>query len=158
MKIQLRKQLVNQIENPSKVKINELASEGAELESELNSYLSRFLVGTLDPDLAGNKPDIFIKNLQNNKLGNFSRKYIITAEHNDEVIGILIALPEKESGIHIYSLHVAPEYRNKGAASALLTSCINDMYTKNIEYLLIDVHRDNKPAYNLYKKFGFIEV
>ncbi len=35
---------------------------------------------------------------------------------------------------------------------------MNDMHKKNIEDIIIDVHIDNKPAYDLYKKFGFIEV
>ncbi|MEW8994322.1 GNAT family N-acetyltransferase [Clostridium sp.] len=158
MRIQLRKNSYNQIESPFQFKINELVIQGAELESKLNIYLSRFIEGTLDPDLSGKKPDKFIENLKNNVLGDFSKRYIITAHCKDEVIGILIALPGRKNEMHIYSLHVAPDHRNKGVASTLLATCVNDMHKKNIEDIIIDVHIDNKPAYTLYKKFEFVEV
>lgn len=158
MSIQLRKRLINQIEKPFQFKISELVLEGAELESKLNTYLSMFIEGTLDTDLSGKKPDKFIENLRNNILGDFSKRYIITAQCKDDVIGILIALPGSVNEMHIYSLHVAPDHRNKGVASTLLATCVNDMHKKNIEDIIIDVHIDNKPAYDLYKKFGFIEV
>nr|WP_081897105.1 hypothetical protein [Clostridium sp. KNHs214] len=32
------------------------------------------------------------------------------------------------------------------------------MYFNNIKEIILDVDIDNKPAYNLYKKFGFKEV
>lgn len=158
MRMQLRKKLINQIEIPFQFKISELALGEVELESKLNIYLSKFIEGTLDPDLSGKKPDKFIENLRNNILGDFSKRYIITAQCKDEVIGILIALPRSMNEMHIYSLHVAQKERNKGVASKLLATCINDMYTKDIEDIIIDVHTDNKPAYDLYKKFGFTEV
>ncbi|WP_346867779.1 MULTISPECIES: hypothetical protein [unclassified Clostridium] len=94
MSIQLRKRLINQIEKPFQFKISELVLEGEELKSKLNTYLSMFIEGTLDPDLSGKKPDKFIENLRNNILGDFSKRYIITAQCKDEVIGILIAYLE----------------------------------------------------------------
>lgn len=47
-------------------------------------------------------------------------------------------------------------YRNKGVGSTLLSRCINDMCISNVKDIILDVHLDNKPAYNLYKKFDFI--
>ncbi|GAA0122023.1 MAG: GNAT family N-acetyltransferase [Clostridium argentinense] len=157
MKVRLKKSLIGQVENTSKFEIKKLTLEGAELEKELVYCLSKFIEGTLDPDLAGKKPDKFIANLKNGVLGDFSKRYIITAYDNDEVIGILIGFPEEGERIHIYSLHVSPEYRNRGVGSALLSRCINDMYMKNVKDIIIDVHADNKPAYHLYKKVGFVE-
>lgn len=29
------------------------------------------------------------------------------------------------------------------------------MHEKNVQEILIDVHEDNTPAYNLYRKYGF---
>ncbi|WP_291579721.1 GNAT family N-acetyltransferase [Clostridium sp. UBA6640] len=156
MKVQLKKSLIGQVENSSKFQIKKLTSEGGELEKELAYYLSKFIEGTLDPDLSGKKPDKFIANLKNGVFGDFSKRYIITAHDNDEVIGILIGLPQEEQIMHIYSVHVSHKYRNRGAASALLSTCINDMYMRNVKDIIIDVHVDNKPAYNLYKKFGFV--
>lgn len=157
MKVQLKKSLIGQAENPSKFQIKKLTLEGAELEKELAYCLSKFIEGTLDPDLAGKKPDKFIANLKNGVFGDFSKRYIIAAYDSDEIIGILIGLPQEGERMHIYSVHISPKYRNRGAASALLSTCINDMYMRNVKDIIIDVHVDNKPAYNLYKKFGFVE-
>ncbi len=131
--------------------------EGTELEKELAYCLSKFIEGTLDPDLAGKKPDKFITNLKNGIFGDFSKRYIIAEYDNDEVIGILIGFPQEDQIMHIYSLHVSSRYRNRGVAYELLSTCINDMWMKSIKDIILDVHVDNKPAYNLYKKFGFVE-
>lgn len=69
-----------------------------------------------------------------------------------------MGLPQERELLHIYGLHVEPEYRNKGVASTLLSKCINDMFIRNVREILLDVHTDNKPAYNLYKKFDFHEI
>ncbi|ARC86367.1 acetyltransferase domain protein [Clostridium argentinense CDC 2741] len=127
------------------------------MEEKLIYCLSIFTEGTLDPDLAGKKPDKFITNLKNGIFGDFLKRYIIAAYDSDDVIGILIGFPEEGERMHIYSVHVSPKYRNRGAAPELLSTCINDMYMRNVKDIIIDVHADNKPAYNLYKKFGFVE-
>lgn len=113
--------------------------------------------GILDPDTAGKKPDRYLVNLQSGRLGDFSRRYIITAQDNDKVIGLLIGLPAEEKMLHIYTVGVLPEYRNKGVGSTLIRRCINDMLKDNVHEIILDVHSDNIPAYNLYKKFGFLE-
>ncbi|EQB89879.1 ribosomal protein S18 acetylase RimI-like enzyme [Clostridium punense] len=158
MRIQLKKTSLKPVEISSQFHVKKLLLEGIELEESLKYYLSKFIVGILDPDTVGQKPDKFISNLQKGILGDFSNRYIITAHDNDETIGILIGLPQKEQLLHIYSLHISPEYRYKGVGSTLLSKCINDMCTSNVTDLIIDVHMDNTPAYNLYKKFNFIEI
>jgi ribosomal protein S18 acetylase RimI-like enzyme len=67
----------------------------------------------------------------------------------------LIVFPEEEHSLHIYSLHVSPDFRKRGVGSALLSKCINDMCESNVKEIILDVYRDNTPAYNLYRKFGF---
>ncbi len=158
MRIQLKKTSLKPVEISSQFQVKKLLLEGIELEEKLKCYLSKFIVGILDPDTAGLKPDKFISNLQKGILGDFSNRYIITAHDNNETIGILIGLPQKEQLLHIYSLHISPEYRYKGVGSTLLSQCINDMCASNSTDLIIDVHIDNTPAYNLYKKFNFIEI
>ncbi|WP_027632053.1 GNAT family N-acetyltransferase [Clostridium hydrogeniformans] len=158
MKMQLKKILIEQVEVKSQFQVNKLILEGKELEKSLKYCLSKFTEGILDPDVAGKSPDRFIDNLQKNVLGNFSKRYIINAYDGKEIIGILVGLPQESEFLHIYGLHVAPEYRNKGVASTLLSKCINDMFIRNVREILLDVHTDNKPAYNLYKKFDFHEI
>lgn len=158
MKIQLKRSSTQQVQIPSQFQVKKLTLEGVELEEILKYYLSKFTLGILDPNIAGKKPDKFIINLQNGILGDFSNRYIITAHDGNDAIGILIGLPEKDRRLHIYSLHVSPGYRGKGVGSTLLSRCINDMCIGNVTDIILDVHIDNKPAYNLYKKFDFIEI
>lgn len=155
MKYTLKRNSGNPIEVFSKWEVKELVLEGAELIESLKYYLSNVMEGILDPDIAGKKPDGFLNNLQSGKLGDFSHRYIITAQDNNKVVGLLIGLPEKDEKLHIYSMGVLTTYRSKGVGATLLTKCINDMLKNNINEIILDVHSDNAPALNLYKKFGF---
>jgi len=156
MKIQLKKSLIEHVHVSSQFEIKKLTLEQSELEENLKYYLSKFTAGILDTDIAGKKPDRFVSNLQSGMLGDWSKRYIITAHDNNDVIGILLGLPEQEQQLHIYSLHVSPEYRNKGVGSALLSKCINAMCMSSVKEIILDVHSDNEPAFNLYKKFDFM--
>lgn len=155
MKLHLVKNNFSTMEYYYPYRIGRMDLEGQELAERLRDYLTRFVAGTLDPDLQGVSPDKFISNLMNGRFGAFADRYIITADANGSAAGILIGMPDGNNGLHIYSVHVLPEYRGKGVASAMLVKCSNDMYEKNIDKLFIDVHTDNLPAMNLYKKFGF---
>lgn len=157
MKIKLKKTLNGHISNSSKFEVENLNLYGDELKESLNKYLVEFTVGILDPDVRGKKPDKFIEKLFNGRLGDFSKRYIKLAYDNDKVVGLLIGLPQGEKELYVYSLHITPNYRNMGVGSILLATCINDMYANNINCITLDVHSNNKPAYNLYKKFGFEE-
>lgn len=154
MKIQLIKNDIIPIQGSSQFTVERLLVEGQELVERLKDYLSRFIVGSLDPDLVGAKPDGFISNMMADRFGDFKKRYIVTANHSEKVVGILIGIP-KDNIFHIFSVHVLPDFREKGVASAMLTKCINDIYKDNYNSILIDVHTNNIPAYNLYKKFGF---
>lgn len=158
MKIQLRKTINKQIESITEFEIREVREGEKELEDNLKYCLSKFTEGILDPDVAGKSPDKFISNLQNSFLGDFSKRYILNAYDTDKIIGILIAIPKDEETLHLYSLHVSQKYRSKGVGSDLLAKCINDAYRNKKSNIILDVHLDNKPAYNLYKKFDFQEL
>lgn len=155
MKYTLKRNSIDPIEGFTKWEIGELTLEGTELIEKLKNYLINVMEGILDPDISGKKPDGFLNNLQSGKLGDFSRRYIITAQEDNKVVGLLIGLPEEEQKLHIFSMGVLTEYRGKGVGSTLLRKCINDMLKNDIKEIILDVHSDNLPAYSLYKKFDF---
>lgn len=155
MKYTLRKNLTVPVKVCSKWAVQELNLEGIELIEVLSELLSNVMEGILDPDIAGKKPDGYLNNLQNNRLGDFSKRYIIAALDNDRVIGLLIGLPEENQKLHIYTLGVLATYRKTGVGSILLARCINDMLERDLDEIILDVHGDNVPAFNLFKKFGF---
>jgi ribosomal-protein-alanine N-acetyltransferase len=56
---------------------------------------------------------------------------------------------------HITTIAVAPEYRRKKFAEALLKRIIDDCYEEKIKYITLEVRKSNTPAINLYSKYGF---
>ena len=156
MKFTLKRSLMAPVEVFSNWQIRELNLKDADLIETLRYHLPNIMEGILDPDIAGKKPDGFLNNLQSGRLGDFSKRYIIVAYDNTEVIGLLIGLLEENQKLHIYSMGVLKSYRNIGVGSTLLAKCINDMLQRNINEVVLDVHSDNIPAYNLYKKLGFL--
>jgi len=139
--------------------IKEVELEGEALFNFLHGVLVEVMKGTLDTDIAGRTPEIYLKNLQIGRLGNFSKRYILAAEHNEKTIGILIGLPDSdnEKGFHIFSLGVSPEFRGQGIGKALMGKCIEGLKDREYTDIILDVHAENKPALQLYKKLGFHE-
>jgi ribosomal protein S18 acetylase RimI-like enzyme len=121
----------------------------------LAAVLPGLVEGSEDPDLNGRPPDIYIANLVCGRLGDFSRRIILSVKDNVEIIGLLIALPDREEQMHIYTLAVLPSHRNKGAAGCLLADFFNRLQGSSWSRVLIDVHPDNTPALRLYAKYGF---
>lgn len=56
---------------------------------------------------------------------------------------------------HITTIAIAPEYRRKKYAEALLKRIIDDCYKAKIKYITLEVRVSNEPAINLYTKYGF---
>jgi len=139
--------------------IENVDMEGDLLINFLYDTLMKTKEGSLDPILANNTPDIFLKNLQNGKLGDFSKHYIIIAKDNEKTIGILIGLPDKNenNSFHIYSLDVLPEYRGKGVGTNLIGCCLDNLSNSPYKNTIIDVAPTNIPAIKLYNKLGFNE-
>ncbi|MTI49918.1 MAG: GNAT family N-acetyltransferase [Firmicutes bacterium] len=52
---------------------------------------------------------------------------MITVRDNNDVVGLLIGLPEEVGRLHIYSIGVLTTYRGRGIGATLLAKCINDM-------------------------------
>ena len=56
---------------------------------------------------------------------------------------------------HITTIAIAPEYRRKKYAEALLKKIIDDCYSEKIKYITLEVRVSNIPAIKLYTKYGF---
>lgn len=142
-----------ELKSPWEIKRIEL--QGADLRYFLSYHLYHVMDGILDPDISGKKPDQFIANIESNRLGDFNRRYILAAYDHEQVVGLLVALPERNGHFHIYSLGVLPDYRKQGVGKAMLYYSINDLYQQGIEQVVLDVHEDNVPAFRLYNQIGF---
>ena len=78
---------------------------------------------------------------------------IIVYEMDDKIVGFISATALYET-CDILSLVVAPEYRHKMIATNLIGYLISDL-GENLQLITLEVKAHNKPAINLYQKFGF---
>ncbi len=56
---------------------------------------------------------------------------------------------------HVVTLAVAPGHREKGVASRLLMALIDVARDNGARHLTLEVRESNRPALELYRKFGF---
>ena len=56
------------------------------------------------------------------------------------------------------NIAVAPEYRKRGIAEALINTLMEHLQNRNILFLLLEVRVSNAPAIALYEKLGFEQV
>ena len=74
----------------------------------------------------------------------------------DVIASILIGVV-KEDGIHITTLGTTEDHRRQGMGLSLLEYCRQDMVKRHVEEMYLNVHIDNTPAYEMYKRLGFKE-
>ena len=87
---------------------------------------------------------------------NINSKYIV-AKYKEEIVGfagITIILDES----NIMNIVVKKEKRMKGIGKLLLQKLIEISQELSTRFITLEVNINNKPAINLYKKFGFKEV
>lgn len=83
---------------------------------------------------------------------------VFGAYHKSKIIGL--ATLTQENGIKfshkasLSSVFIEPEFQRKGVANSLLSAVIEHS-KKYVEQILLTVADNNKPAIQLYKKFGF---
>jgi ribosomal protein S18 acetylase RimI-like enzyme len=85
------------------------------------------------------KPQWYIMLIDDQKVG-----YIRTSSDSGETICI--------------GCDVHPDYRRKGYAKSAYLQFMNDLYKRGYLVIWLEVFRDNIPAFNLYKKLGYIEI
>ncbi len=91
-------------------------------------------------------------------------KYLITRANSnclvetyeDEIRGFLIVLYKKGTGVAgIETINVDYSHRGKGIAKKLLSSSEEDMFSKGIRKIRLEVSMGNTAAINLYQKSGY---
>jgi ribosomal protein S18 acetylase RimI-like enzyme len=58
----------------------------------------------------------------------------------------------------IAAFGILPNFRNKGLGEALILYSLKKLVENNFEAVTLDVALENKPAYKLYLKVGFIKL
>jgi GNAT superfamily N-acetyltransferase len=77
------------------------------------------------------------------------------AAHDDADIGIIVAAPNGEGDVGLYSVWVAPEARGQGVGDDLVTAAINWARTRSHRRITLGVGDFNLPAIRLYERHGF---
>lgn len=110
------------------------------------------------------KETFIVKDMYKNKYKeDYNCLILVMAE--DDPIAFIFSYMKFEQGdfcyhstAHIDALYVKPQFRNKGIAGKLIVEFTNWCNNKNIKEIEIGVFKENSPAYNLYKKMGFIDT
>ena len=79
------------------------------------------------------------------------------AFYNKKVVGYLIVSAGERIG-HYGKVAVSPDFRCMGIGSRLTYEAIKFFKEKNVRKIFLRTPKDDIPAQNLYKKFGFKEV
>jgi len=93
--------------------------------------------------------------LINSLISNREKRYV--ARIKGKAIAHLLVRYGTGNKAHLAKLHsliVAPEHRNKGIATQLVRHALKNM-PANIEIVLAEVHKDNKPSMKVFRKLGF---
>lgn len=81
-------------------------------------------------------------------------KASVVLKHGDEITSMLLVV-SREDEEHIAIVAVHPDYRGQGLAKAVLTAGIQEVRKQGANLVSIGVDTVNKPAVQLYKKYGF---
>lgn len=82
------------------------------------------------------------------------RAFYLVAEHSGKVVGYMGMWWILDEG-HITNVAVRPGYRNRKIAEGIIRVMIEHTVSAGVLHHTLEVRRDNRPAINLYEKFGF---
>ena len=86
------------------------------------------------------------------------RNLLLVAENEDGTVkGYILALIRQRVP-RLYSLAVAPDFRNRGIASMLLEQMLNALEARGFEHVTLEVRSDSDAAIALYRRVGFETV
>jgi len=95
--------------------------------------------------------DSFYNEIQSNK---FAHYHVIW--FNNRIAGYIGLWHVIDEG-HITNIAIHPEFRCRGLACKLIEYTLDFCRESNISSLTLEVRKNNIPALNLYKKYGFVE-
>jgi ribosomal protein S18 acetylase RimI-like enzyme len=72
-----------------------------------------------------------------------------------ELAGLLLCSRVREDVGHVTQICVAPQYRGKGFATALMEECARNLVKRRFSLLTLTVTASNENAVSLYKTLGF---
>jgi ribosomal protein S18 acetylase RimI-like enzyme len=91
--------------------------------------------------------------LDGNKAIGFSVAFLLKKSREEDSLGII----PSQTG-RIEELYIAPEYRGKRIASALMQKMETFLKKRGCEYILVGVKAYNQNAHELYKHLGYEDV
>lgn len=74
---------------------------------------------------------------------------------NGAMIGFIVGMLEPDHTGHITTVGVAPEYRRRGIAQALLTKMEDGFRRRDVRIVRLEVRSVNTSAQQLYRKIGY---
>lgn len=84
-----------------------------------------------------------------------STKTFVLSENKKVIAYAIIDIVLDE--VSLLHIAVLSDFRNKGAASALLKHIIENVKKTDASFITLEVRKTNVPAISLYKKYGFEE-
>jgi len=82
---------------------------------------------------------------------------LIAEDKNGNIAGYVLALVHRREA-RIYSLAIAPLYRQRGIGSLLLERLLKELTEQGFRHTTLEVRRDSDAAIALYRRFGFETV
>ena len=82
------------------------------------------------------------------------RDTFLVVEKNEEVIGFVIGITQKNEG-HILVIAIKESYKKKGVGTFLMKKLMDIYEKKGVMKLKLEVRASNTPALSMYKKLGF---
>jgi len=99
-------------------------------------------------------PDRWSRDSIRYELEENDRAFYLVAEHSGKVVGYMGLWWILDEG-HITNVAVRPGFRNRKIAEGIIRVMLEHTIGAGILHHTLEVRRDNRPAINLYEKFGF---
>jgi ribosomal protein S18 acetylase RimI-like enzyme len=127
----------------------------------IRSAVKEDLTATVDLEKACFNSDLSLKKRQLQYLQQRKSAVFLVAEEAGQVIGEGIALVRQHKGGHsgrIYSLAVNENHRGKKIGRRLLQAMVDQLESRGVKRIYLEVEKSNIPAIALYERNGFRSI